>query len=150
MLIIEKEEKRNNGRNTTTKSRNHRNTGRKRKLQVLGSVGSGHHRQTEMKVKVKRVPQKNKKTPRSKTLQQKSHQRNKHLDSNQTKEELRKFDQRTRKLLAMLKARKMIKIDFVCQEKKEKDYPALGIALKQQFEDSRNTEKMQRKTNCNS
>ena len=61
-IDYEKVEKRNNGRNRTTKLENHSNTLLKRKLQVIGNIGKGHN-QPEMREKVrKKFLKKNKKT----------------------------------------------------------------------------------------
>ena len=66
----EKWKKINKGRNRTAKSRKNQNARRKGKLQVLGNIRRRYHQtnRDERKNK-KRLPQKNKKTSRNKTLQ---------------------------------------------------------------------------------
>ena len=53
MLMMKKREKRNNGRNRSTKSEKHLNSKRKRKLQVLRNIGSGLY-QTKMEEKIRK------------------------------------------------------------------------------------------------
>ena len=82
----EKWGKRNNREKRTAKLGKNQNSQRKRKLQILGNIGSRHYQTSRDERKSKnRVPQKNKKTSWNQALQQKSHQRNKHLGSSPCK-----------------------------------------------------------------
>ena len=81
MLIMKSRKRETVKMNKTTKSGRNQNAWKQGKLQVPRNIESGHN-QTEMKGgKNQRVPKKRKKTPPNQTLQQKSHQRNRHLDS---------------------------------------------------------------------
>ena len=71
-----------NGKQGTAKSRKNQNTWKTWYLQILGNIGSGHHKTNGNERKNnKRVPQTNKKASWNQTLLQKTHQRNKHLGS---------------------------------------------------------------------
>ena len=77
-----KREKRNNRKNKTNESEKHRNTWRKRNLQVLENISNVHHQTKRNKRQSKEGRlQQNKETSRNKARQQKSYQRNKHLCS---------------------------------------------------------------------
>ena len=70
----EKWEKRNNRRNRTAKSGKDQNAGRKRNLQVLENMESGHHQTSrEERKNKKKGPLKNKKCSQNQALQQESH-----------------------------------------------------------------------------
>ena len=64
-----KQQTTHDGRSRTTKSSNNQNTRRKRHLQILGDIESWHHQTGgNQRKNYKRVPQKNQKTTRDKTL----------------------------------------------------------------------------------
>ena len=76
----DKGQKRNSRRNRTAKSGKNQNAWRKEKLQVFGNIRSKHHQTSGNDRKNnKSVPQTDEKTSQNQTLQQKSHQRDKHL-----------------------------------------------------------------------
>ena len=71
----EKQEKRNNGRNRTAKSEKYQNPRKEGKLQVFENIRSEHHQTSGDEGKIRKVPEKNKKTSQNQALQYKTHQR---------------------------------------------------------------------------
>ena len=139
----EKQETTHDQRNQTTKSRENQNGQRKRNLQIIGNIGSGHHQTSEMK-------EKNEKVTRDKTILPEPYQRDKYLSSPPRKifgtilevDQRRppQMDQRTRELMTMHPKDDVDRL-YVSKKKEEGHLLALKRALTYRYKDSKTTQK---------
>ena len=145
-------------RSRTTKSSSNQNARRKGNLQILGNIGSWHHRTNRNQRKnLKRVPQKDQRITKDKTLQQKPCLRDKYTAVplvrylrpflKLTGEELTQMDQRKRKLMTMhkqLHPRDDVDRLYVSRRKGGKELASIEASidtLTQQLKDSSSSEK---------